>query len=148
MKIVIVSDNHGDSEIIKKIENMNQDADLFLHAGDSEMSAQELFPFKSVKGNRDYLDELSSSLIFNTPIGILYLCHGHHFLELSKSKIKSHNCKIFIHGHYHKHYLEEYEGIYIASPGSTSRPRDHSNGTYLIITFADTKPIFEFKYLD
>ena len=34
---------------------------------------------------------------------------------------------------------------YIANPGSITRPRDGSSGTYLIITLDENEPQFNFK---
>lgn len=35
-KIVVVSDSHGTSQLVKDIEMWNADADLFIHCGDLE----------------------------------------------------------------------------------------------------------------
>ena len=45
MKIVVTSDTHGHKEILNRIVEENRDAELFLHAGDSQISFSEIFPF-------------------------------------------------------------------------------------------------------
>ena len=73
MKIVVTSDTHGHKEILNRIVEENRDAELFLHAGDSQISFSEIFPFKAVKGNCDIGSEYPTEMIINTPYGDLYM---------------------------------------------------------------------------
>ena len=107
MKIVVTSDTHGHKEILNRIVEENRDAELFLHAGDSQISFSEIFPFKAVKGNCDIGSEYPTEMIINTPYGDLYMTHGHQYFFITNHVIKSKNCKIFIYGHTHKHILKE-----------------------------------------
>lgn len=147
MKIVVTSDTHGHKEILNRIVEENRDAELFLHAGDSQISFSEIFPFKAVKGNCDIGSEYPTKMIINTPYGDLYMTHGHQYFFITNHVIKSKNCKIFIYGHTHKHILKEIDGTYVCNPGSPILPRDKKKGTYLIIKMDESKIDFEFKYL-
>mgnify|MGYP003297992236 CR=1 FL=1 len=56
MKILLVSDTHGNNEALDKILKIHPDMDLYLHLGDSESTPELLRPFVTVKGNCDFYD--------------------------------------------------------------------------------------------
>lgn len=145
MKIVVASDNHGNKETIEKILLMHPDADMYLHAGDSQRMDFEMSPFRCVKGNNDWGLDYPDSLTVNTPAGKIYVTHGHRVLPYRFYDLKEQGVKLIIRGHSHVRKIEEREGVYIVNPGSTSRPRDDSNGSYLIINIKDGKFDFTFK---
>ena len=69
MKIVVVSDSHRNQNVLYRIVDMNKDADLFLHVGDSELTEDEISPFVSVKGNCDRDYRFKTSLEIDTDPG-------------------------------------------------------------------------------
>ena len=143
MKIVVISDTHGDIEIIKMVRYINHDADMFLHCGDSEVPPEQIDGFASVKGNCDYFNYPLSKQ-FKTPYGDIYLEHGHQHI-LSDEYILSKKALIFLYGHTHKHLLKKVGSCYVANPGSLTKPRDETNGTYLVITLNEKEIKFDFK---
>ena len=54
MKILLVSDSHGDDESLRKIANKHNNCDYYIHLGDSQSSPDLIRPFVSVRGNCDY----------------------------------------------------------------------------------------------
>lgn len=146
MKIVVVSDSHGNVDILYKILELNSDADMFIHAGDSGLQ-QSLYPYRMVKGNCDYYSDFPEELNIKTLFGNIYVTHGHKYMTITHYTVQSKNCKIFIFGHTHKHLLQKFGDTYLCNPGSVSLPRDNTNGTYLIINVSNEKCEFEFKYL-
>ena len=54
MDIVVVSDTHGYTGFIEKLVKKHPNAYMYLHAGDSCLREEELYPFETVKGNCDY----------------------------------------------------------------------------------------------
>lgn len=147
IKILVVSDSHSNQELLQILALKHQDCSYFLHLGDSELPSFFLSPFISVKGNCDF-EEYPLYREISLPIGKLFCEHGQNYQFLDIDYIKSLNCKIYLHGHTHKHYLKEVDGIYIANPGSLTRPRDGNKGTYLIISIDDKNINFDFKYID
>ena len=142
-QIIVVSDSHFNTSILKDIAFKHQNADLFLHAGDSEDYEANIYPFVSVKGNNDYLITDEIRIITFENLRIL-LTHGHK-MYLSKENIvlkaKKHNCNVFIHGHTHVPYIEKVDDIYILNPGSLSYPRSVMGETYAIISIDDNKNV-------
>lgn len=88
MKIVIVSDSHGNREIIEKIVLQNPSANIFLHAGDSGLCKLEISPYVSVKGNCDYESDFPDKLIIKTPYGNLYMTHGNRLYEINSHTLE------------------------------------------------------------
>ena len=128
MKILLVSDSHGNEKLLKELVNSYPNMDYYLHAGDSGLDRDTLYPFESVRGNTDYypFDEL---LRIYTPIGYLLIKHKPGF---SKEQIRDN--KILINGHTHQHqFYVEGDKIFL-NPGSLTLPRDGTNGTYAIIS--------------
>jgi len=147
MKILVVSDSHGNEHILTQLALKHQDCSYFLHLGDSELPRFMIYPFISVKGNCDFEDYPLFKKI-NLPFGFLFLEHGHNDLYNNIDYIKSKNCLVYLHGHTHKHYLKKIDGIYIANPGSLTRPRDGDKGSYLIINAENNKLSFDFHFID
>lgn len=77
IKIIIASDSHGDTHLLQQIANANPKVDWYLHAGDSEDTADAIFPFISVKGNCDYLINDKERIIKVNDYFTIYMCHGH-----------------------------------------------------------------------
>lgn len=146
IKILVVSDSHGNEEILKNLYYKHQDCSYFLHLGDSQIPSFCLQPFISVKGNCDFEDYPPFKEI-SLPIGKIFYEHGNNYLYTDLDYIKSKNCLIYLHGHTHVHYVKNIDGIYIANPGSLTRPRDGNKGTYLIITI-DKDISFNFYFVD
>lgn len=134
-KIIVVSDSHCFTEFIDRLPRMYPEAKLFLHAGDSELSSYDLFPFQTVKGNCDY--QIDNKYYKTTVNGVgVFMFHGDHTYlseDVLVGMAKNHNAKIIIHGHTHIPYYNEVNGVHILCPGSLAYPRV-SRATYAVIT--------------
>lgn len=147
MKIILASDNHGDLESIEKILLLHPDADFYLHAGDSQRLGFEMSPFRVVKGNNDWGLDYPESITINTPAGKVFVIHGHKIIPYNFADLKNKGVTLIVRGHSHVPKIEEREGVYIVNPGSTSRPRGRSNGTYMLVEIKDNQYDFWIKEL-
>lgn len=147
MKIVVVSDNHGDRESLQMLSQTYYDFDLFLHAGDSEMSPEQLYPFVSVKGNNDYFD-LPWERIIDTPFGKILLCHGHRLRVLPQERAKQLGCSLMIIGHLHQRRLFKTDEVTVICPGSVVRPRDQFPAGYVLIERNEQDPTWRISFHD
>ena len=132
MKILVVSDSHGDEKILKELVNAYPNMDYYLHAGDSGLDRDTLCPFESVKGNTDYypFDEL---IRIYTPKGYLLVKHKPTF---ANEQIQ--NNKFLINGHTHQYkFYVEGDKVFL-NPGSTTIPRDETNGTFMIMDIKES----------
>lgn len=130
MKILLVSDSHGDYEALDQLANKYPNMDLYLHAGDSEQDEFSIKPFISVRGNCDHYYDFPNFLVIPTPAGNIYIQHTPF---VSKSVISEHNAKIVIHGHTHTRRKEMVNGILFINSGAISFARDKYDGSYAII---------------
>lgn len=130
MKIVLTSDIHGSREIIEKIINTHPDANLYLDAGDSELSPYLLRPLISVKGNCDYNDDLLKSLLISTPYGKLYIQHRP---TIPYEVLQNEEIMIIVNGHTHIPSIRKIKNVYFLNPGSVTYPRSKNVGTYMVL---------------
>ena len=145
MKIVVVSDNHGKIDDLDKVRMQENNVDIFLHCGDSQLPEQLIYPFSAVHGNCDYFDDYPQFRIVPTPYGNIYIEHGNRMFPMSVEMLKEKGCIVYIQGHTHKKKLEKIEDCYFVNPGSISRPRDGNVGTYLVINATKENIEFIFK---
>lgn len=144
MKILVVSDSHGNHEALEKILLENQNVDLYLHAGDSLENPYSLRPYISVKGNCDYDVNLLTSIKLKTPYGYLYMQHHPYF---NQPVIYDKKIKIFIYGHTHIKEFKKIGDCYFINPGSISYSRDSEGPTYCILTINENQVQCDFKYV-
>ena len=133
MKILVVSDSHGNDGLLMDLYHQYPNMDLYLHAGDSQSSSMAIYPFDSVEGNCDFYNFDLRRKIY-TPKGYLLMKH-----YPSISDKESEDIFLFIHGHTHKYELYSKNGLITLCPGSLSRPRDGTDGSYAIIDINDVE---------
>ena len=136
MKILIVSDSHGNSVAIDRLLKKYPKMDLYLHAGDLEADYQSIRPFDCVRGNCDYYSDLPERRIIHTPYGVLLMQHRP---EPPLNIIKEYKVKIFVYGHTHRRKFEQKDGIYYINPGAISFSRDGKELSYAIVEITEDK---------
>lgn len=132
MKILVVSDSHGDYNIISRLVRMQTKADVVIFLGDGYEEFQDLkldFPkkmFLGVRGNNDW----SCPLPLNDEITLegkkIFFTHGHrehvkYGLEMLKEAARQRGADIVLFGHTHEPYTEYDNGLYIMNPGCIHR---------------------------
>lgn len=150
MKFLIVSDSHGDYQNLEKIVYSNQDVDIFIHLGDYEIPEYLLNSFIYVKGNNDFFSDAPKVRDINYGNFTIHFEHGHRINYLNFDKyIESKNCDIFLFGHTHKKLAKKVGNTYVFNPGSLTRPRDSSLGSYLILDINSKDDIkYSFKTIE
>lgn len=141
MKLVVVSDNHGNSYYMEEIYSIHQeDTDEWVHCGDSEfMEDHPLWQhYKTVLGNMDITNKYELSRVERIGGFHYLLVHGHkHGVKQSYNKLidlaKSQDVHVVFYGHTHIPKVEKEEGILFINPGSIAQPRNRDKGTYLVI---------------
>lgn len=143
MRIVVMSDTHGNYRALESIILRNTDADWIFHLGDGEreldrfvLGHEVLAPkIIHVAGNCDY-NSLSHE-VFTLPVmeHKILATHGHAFgvngsLERLKQTALTNGCDIILYGHTHVRFQSFENGLYILNPGSASMPRDGSKPSF------------------
>ena len=145
MKILLVSDTHGNNEALDYLNKQYPNMDLYIHCGDSESDQYSIFPFRSVKGNCDYFGDFLEHLIIPTPFGNMLVQHRP---NPDVSLLRKYHVKIFAYGHTHRRKFEKESGIYIINPGAISFARDKYDYSYCLLTIDKEKLDVEFHTLD
>lgn len=140
-RIVLVSDNHGDSQCLKDLKEQYPDYDLFVHCGDSEMEEEYMDGYICVRGNNDYLytRKTPDSLTLHIQGHIIYVCHGHmdflsyfHY-EPMINRAKAEGADIIFFGHVHTYLDTVQDGVRLLNPGSIRHNRDASPPSYMLV---------------
>lgn len=131
MKIIVVSDSHGSLYPLRRIMELNRNADIVVHCGDSQGEMEEiklLFPDKQyimVKGNCDFGSMLPMSEEFTVEGVKFFACHGHAYnvkwglLNLYEAA-REIGADVALFGHTHIAHDELVDGIRLFNPGSAS----------------------------
>jgi len=145
--LLITSDNHRDAEILKNIAMRHPDYEYYLHAGDSEMTEEELRPFVSVKGNNDYL-ALPKQRVITTESGTILMTHGH--LVFGPSSLarmaKEVSANLVITGHSHVPMHRIVDGIQMINPGALSHPRSGHHYSYALLRKTPSQRFWEVTF--
>lgn len=155
MKILIVSDNHGDHQILTDIvDNFASQVDLLVHCGDSELSPNEppMNSFHGVLGNNDYGLDYPQQLVLDEGTERLLVVHGDHdqvnySLTPLLLKGKATGASIVCYGHTHQLAVSEDAGILFINPGSISLPSGEYarlGGTFAVVN--STKQQWQVDY--
>ncbi len=129
MKAIIVSDSHGNSEILEKIFSRERNADCIIHLGDGAGDLAHLteytgkIPVYSIKGNNDFYCHDAVPRVISY-IGKLkfYACHGH-LLDVKYGLTRLYytaleqECTLALFGHTHIPHKEVIEGVTLFNPG-------------------------------
>lgn len=143
MKIVAMSDNHGDRQIIEQIINKYEGkVDAIVHCGDSELKADDplVSKLQIVMGNMDF-EHFPESRALRIDQKNILITHSH--LQNVNSGLltlelfaQSHSADIVTFGHTHQLGVSFDKGILFVNPGSISYPRGRYasiGGTYASI---------------
>lgn len=135
MRILLISDSHGNNDAVDELITKWPNVDLYLHAGDSESHPRSVYPFRVVRGNCDYSFDMQDELLIPTPFGNILMRHKK---EISDKKLKDNDVKVFIYGHTHIPECVKRKGIAFINPGSLAYPRSELGPTYMVLDMNKT----------
>jgi len=156
VKVLVVSDTHGDiSKALSEIKKYTN-IELIIHLGDYISDARKIaketkIEVECVKGNLDITHIGDNNRVLEIEGHRLYLTHGH------KENIKfgltnlyfaaeSKQCDIALFGHSHVPLHDEYNNITFINPGSISQGRHGSENCYAILEI--TKENIEVEFVE
>lgn len=144
MKCLVVSDSHGDRDILVQLLNdYAGKVDAFFHCGDSELRHDDSVFDKMlvVRGNMDFDDELPADVHQSVAGVSVYMTHGHLVgvnlgLDHLLANAQAVHANLAFFGHTHQLGVERHGGVLMLNPGSISYPRGEFTrigGTYAIV---------------
>lgn len=144
MKIVVMSDSHGNYDAVAKIMERVPDGDCYVHLGDGEREYERIagtYPkkkFRYVKGNCDYSSDKERIAVFSVGGVKIIAVHGHEFsVKYGPDRLRylalENEARIVLFGHTHCRCDEYADGIYLFNPGSCAHPRDMRPASFGVI---------------
>ena len=144
---VVMSDSHGDYDIVKDIKDRYQGkVDAIFHNGDSELKSSDPVwdGIYVVRGNCDYDDGYPENNVVELNGITIAQTHGHLYqinfmwdrLDLFAQEAGADIC---LYGHLHRASAWRMEDIVFINPGSVLQPRGEvMEKLYALVTVTDT----------
>lgn len=145
MKILIISDTHGQNKELKEVLRKTKPVDYLFHCGDTEgmedsIRAAAGCPSTIVKGNNDFFSDLMPEEVVEVAGKRIFITHGHRYgVSMSTAHLideaKDRECDIVMFGHTHRPYLDQTDpALTVLNPGSLSYPRqDGRRPSYITV---------------
>ena len=145
MKVLIVSDTHGQEQNLAEALEKTGPIDQLIHLGDVEGGAEHIrelagdAPAAIIAGNNDFFCDLPNERIFTLGGHRIFMTHGHTYYvnygyEDLRAEAKSRGCDYAFFGHIHRPVLDDTEEVTVVNPGSISFPRqDNRRPSYAIL---------------
>ena len=140
MQVLVMSDTHGDSQVIEKIRGFYPNAAAIIHCGDSELtfSHPALEGIQKVRGNCDMELVFPNEAVFDVGDVTFFVTHGHLFnvkssiLSLSY-RVKEVGAQIACFGHSHLLGVEMIDDVLFINPGSLLKPRGRKEKSFAVV---------------
>lgn len=144
MRILIVSDTHGNHRAFDKVLEREKQIDMLLHMGDVEegdiyLEAIMDCPVHIVAGNNDFYGNLSREEVIQIGKYKIWMTHGHaYYVSLHTNRLKEvareRGMDIAMYGHTHRPDIDIEDDLVVLNPGSLSYPRQEGRQcTYIIM---------------
>jgi len=150
MKILVVSDTHGDARNLAFVaQTLGNSLDLVIHLGDGASDFEKLppeilgsTPRVIVRGNMDSDPRLPPNRVASVRKHLIYASHGHAALASGSLlpllyAAEEAKASVCLFGHTHIPHKKQAEGILMLNPGSLSRPRGGWGPTFAILTIPE-----------
>ncbi len=128
MKVVIVSDSHGNLGVLKRIVQREAPFDLLFHLGDGIEEALRLqklvgFNLDGVEGNNDIKGVFPTALTLRLGEKRCFFTHGHldevgRNLTLLAAHTRESKADLVFFGHTHHFCDQVHKGVRLLNPGS------------------------------
>lgn len=129
MRILVVSDTHGDLNTLIRVVNSQPTAEVIVHCGDGDAQVQFLKDnykdkmIVGVKGNCDWSSFLPATEIIRVCGKTIFITHGHLYnakvgLYQLMSAAREEKADILLFGHTHNAMTYYEDGLYMMNPGS------------------------------
>lgn len=134
MRILLVSDSHGNVDFIKENIDRIGKIDRVFHLGDYARDVEKIkdildLPIDLIKGNNDLFDPHEEEKLIHLEGVTIFLTHGHKYgvykgTDRLYYKGLEVGADLVLYGHTHLYNYDDRGGMKILNPGSISLPRD------------------------
>lgn len=159
MRVLIVSDTHGNHDNFDRLLEIEQPFDQIIHLGDAEggedyIAAAAGCPVAAVRGNNDYFSDLPGEQIIEIEGKRIFITHGHYYyvvagVERLVKEAQGRDVDMVMFGHTHRPLVRQECGLMVINPGSLSYPRQEGRRPSYIVMQIEPNGGFEIflKYL-
>ena len=161
MKIVVISDTHGNLSRLDEVLKKEGEVDMILHCGDICGDEENLrrrtgvIAVQIVAGNMDFDGYSPAYRLVDLPFKHLaFMTHGHRYgvnygTEMLEDEAESVAADIALYGHTHVPDIHEKNGIWVMNPGSLAYPRQRDRrSSYGVIEIKDeSAPKLKIMYI-
>lgn len=146
MKILVVSDTHGNEDNLSRVLEEVGMPDHLIHLGDAESGEGRIrdmvqCPVHIVAGNCDFFSDLPTTEIVEIGDQRILITHGHYYyvsvgIRDLVEDARANDCNVAMFGHTHRPFLDQSDGdVTVLNPGSLSYPRqDGRRPSYALMT--------------
>lgn len=152
MEFVVLTDTHGETELIKKVLEKHKTIKNIIFLGDV-LSDLNFLNFSSynivcVKGNCDFFVNEQTEKVLKFKKVTLLVTHGHNFsVKSGTQKLKEYavnnGINVVLFGHTHKQYYRVEDGITLINVGSLKTEK-----SYGILNITDSHTKIDFLTLN
>lgn len=139
MRILVVSDTHGNERNLRQALLSQPTAEIVIHLGDGDEELERVkrsFPekmFLQARGNCDWGSNLPNQGEYTAEGVKIFYTHGHLYgvksgLYQAVCAARERKARVLLYGHTHQAVTDYEDGLYIMNPGSLSYG-DPSYGT-------------------
>ncbi len=144
MKILVISDSHGNTRNIERALESQPEAKTVIHLGDGADDITDLEfvyadrQFYQVAGNCDWGSALPLAGELKIQGKTIFFVHGHEYrvktdLQQIKLEARKRKADVVLFGHTHLPVTEYDDGLYLLNPGSLQ----NAGGTYGVLDITD-----------
>lgn len=144
MRVLVMSDTHGDAVVIQQVRANHPDVDAVIHCGDSELPFDHpnLEGTKRVRGNCDRDERYPNDELFEVKGVKIFVTHGHLFNVKSTTmnlfyRAKEVGADVVFFGHSHVLGTELVDNTLFVNPGSLLKPRGIDDKSYAVVEFTN-----------
>jgi putative phosphoesterase len=144
MRILVVSDTHGNQSALFMVREAAGPVDAIIHLGDGEadaalLSAVEDIPLLRIAGNCDLGSSAPRELVCEWKGVRLLLCHGDRYgVKTGLSRLIERGIAAgvdgVLYGHTHQVLAEQHDGLWLINPGTLTYPAPVHSYAILNIT--------------
>jgi putative phosphoesterase len=144
MKVLVISDTHGNVNRAFTAHTLSEPVDAIIHLGDGSADAELLrealdVPIINVAGNCDPESNAPRELVWECEGKRILLTHGDAYqvksgVAMLRQRAEEIGVDTVLFGHTHQSVLDNHAGLLLVNPGTLSNVGHHCSYAILIIT--------------
>lgn len=155
MKVLVVSDTHGNHKGLEAALKAIGPIDMFLHLGDVEKGEDYLEALVDcethfIRGNNDFFADLPGEKEIRIDGHKVFITHGHYYYvsletDYLGDEAVSRGAEIVMFGHTHRPIWIDRGDVVLLNPGSIAYPRQAGRKRSFMVIHTSADGVFQFE---